>query len=271
MPLPETTESDLVAHLHDLGVRHGDRIVVHSRLISFGNIRGGVATVYAAFQRVLGDSGTLAVPTYTAALDEASIFDPTSTPSQDTGVFSEFVRKQKGAVRSRCPMHSHAAVGPDAHLLSLPSGNFSIGPGSDFELLLNAKFSLVLLGCSFKEGATFIHHSEVAAKVPYRVPLDLPRLVLGADGASVSVSCRYYGRPTTEYCENFDFILSELRGGNSLRSAACPLASSFFIPLADLHAATTQLLLRDPYALVYKGENPYTIDQYMQAGLLDHS
>jgi aminoglycoside 3-N-acetyltransferase len=267
MPLPVTSSADLDRHLAELGLAKGSRVVVHSRLISFGQIEGGAAAVYEALRRAIGEDGTLIVPTYTPALEPDTLFDPASTSSQGVGLLSEHVRMLPGAIRSQCPMHSHAAMGPDAQCLLTPSGHFSIGPGSDFELLLERGYFLLLLGCSFKEGASFIHHTEVLAKVPYRVPLDLPRKLRSSDGTAIDFPCRYYGRPTTEYCENFDLILDELRLRNVLRSTSCHFGFSHLVSLNDLHEATLSLLRKNPLALVYKGYNPYTIDLYREAGM----
>ena len=46
--IPITTAEDLSADLRSLGVRTGDHLTVHSRILSFGRIQGGVATVSEA-------------------------------------------------------------------------------------------------------------------------------------------------------------------------------------------------------------------------------
>ena len=67
MAIPITTSDDLLTQLRSLGVVAGDRLVVHARLISFGQIEGGAATVFAALMEAIGPQGTLVVPTYTLA------------------------------------------------------------------------------------------------------------------------------------------------------------------------------------------------------------
>jgi aminoglycoside 3-N-acetyltransferase len=65
MNIPTTSADDLRAHLHALGVQTGDHVTVHSRLLSFGYIDGGVASVFEMLREVVGPQGTIVVPTYT--------------------------------------------------------------------------------------------------------------------------------------------------------------------------------------------------------------
>ena len=70
----------------------------------------------------------------------------------------------------------------------------SIGPGSSFDAMQLAGFQLLLLGCTFHEGATFVHHVEAMVGVPYREWVDLERRVVTPDGITRAMQCRYYGR-----------------------------------------------------------------------------
>jgi hypothetical protein len=75
--IPITTAEDLSAHLRSLGVRTGDHLTVHSRILSFGRIQGGVATVSEAaealramekYDTVLRDNVDLRANTLTSKL-----------------------------------------------------------------------------------------------------------------------------------------------------------------------------------------------------------
>ena len=74
MNVATTSADDLRAHLHALGVRTGDHLTVHSRLLSFGYIDGGVATVFETLREVVGPRGTIVVPTYTLSEAQLTIF-----------------------------------------------------------------------------------------------------------------------------------------------------------------------------------------------------
>jgi aminoglycoside N3'-acetyltransferase len=155
MNIPTTSADDLRAHLDALGVQTGDHLTVHSRLLSFGYIDGGVATVFEALREVVGPQATIVVPTYT--LSRGTTYDIRMSPSQGVGILPEYIRQLPGVIRSACPMHNHVGLGAKAHVLKEPDGGVSIGSGSDFEALLTANFRLLLLGAGLTEGATFIH------------------------------------------------------------------------------------------------------------------
>jgi aminoglycoside 3-N-acetyltransferase len=104
---------------------------------SLGYVVGGAVTVVQALLDAVGSAGTVVVPAFTAdnsdpsrwALtrkapvpsdwwpairDHLPAFDPALTPSHNVGVIAEAVRSWPGAVRSRHPQTSFAAVGAEA-------------------------------------------------------------------------------------------------------------------------------------------------------------
>ena len=76
--------------------------------------------------------------------------------------------KEKNLIRSRCLIHNHIGIGPNAKILNLSKENISIGKGSDFEYMKLNNFKLLLLGCDPIQGATYLHHLEALHGVPYR-------------------------------------------------------------------------------------------------------
>ena len=61
-------------------------------------------------------------------------------------------------------------------------------------------------GAAFSEGATFLHHLEAVAGVPYRKWVTLPRAVVGDDGAVGTRDVQYYGRDDVRWREDFDCV-----------------------------------------------------------------
>ena len=250
MPLASTSASAMAAHLDELGVKPGDRLAVHSRLLVFGNVEGGYATVLNVLRQAVGPKGTLVVPTYT--LDRTTVYDRATSPSQNVGVLPELLRQTEGAVRSACPMHNHAALGADAGLINLPKGRVSLGEGSDFELLLREGFRLLLLGAGVSEGSTFVHHVEAEMNVPYRTWLNLPRMVRAADGSLQGMVCRYFGRGDMPVSENFEVLEAPLLASQQMRKARAHYGVSRLVSLAALNEAARAALEADSYALVTK-------------------
>lgn len=247
--LMTTSRPALADHLAALGVVAGMDVVVHSKLISFGRIDGGAETVLAALRTAVGPAGTLVFPSYT--FDTAdNIYDPGASPSTGVGALSELARCQPGTVRSLCPIHNHVALGPRAAVLTESQPSVSLGPGSDFDMLHRAGFHLLLLGCSFDEGATFLHHMEAVAQVPYRRWLPLERRLLDpADGLERTMICRYYGSTGQSMTTRFDVMIEPLRTSGCLSEARAPYGPSYRVDLDNLYHCAYRLLAGCPLAL----------------------
>ena len=220
-------------------------------MLSFGIIEGGLDVVLRALIEAVGPEGTIAVPTYSYA--RGTVFNRATTPCYFVGAFSEHVRQQPNAIRSRCPMFSHAAIGEKAKLLDEPDGRFAVGPGSDFDLLHREGFKLLLLGVTIGEGAAHGHHLEALANVPYRQWYVFDRGVVDENGEIRKVKCHYYARPDFEqrlYLDYFDPIEHSLNATGLITIVPAPLGSSSFCSLEDFTTVGLNLLAEDPFALV---------------------
>lgn len=116
------TREDIVASLREVGLRDGDGVFLHSSLSSFGEIRGGSATVLQALDDVLGPEGLIAMPAFPLVggaqeyLSTHPVFDVRNTAST-MGSLTERFRTSPGVARSLHPTHSVAARGPGAEEL----------------------------------------------------------------------------------------------------------------------------------------------------------
>lgn len=101
------TKQQIKSGLSELGLNAGDIVVAHSSLSSFGEVEGGADMVIDVLLEVIGDQGTLIVPTFNY---DPGIFDIKETPSV-VGKITETLRLRQGAVRSAHPTHSVTAIG----------------------------------------------------------------------------------------------------------------------------------------------------------------
>ncbi|MBX6751910.1 MAG: AAC(3) family N-acetyltransferase [Micromonosporaceae bacterium] len=184
--------AQLVEDLVRLGVAASQSILVHSSMRRYGPVEGGPATVVAALRDAIGPQATLVVPTHTAnnsttsdafrratrgmtpaeaAAYEASLagFDPAVTSSFGMGSVAEYVRTHPGAVRSRHPQTSFAALGPDAAAwMAVHDLDCHLGERSPLGALYRADVGILLLGVGY-ESCTALHLAE------YRLPWPPPR------------------------------------------------------------------------------------------------
>jgi aminoglycoside 3-N-acetyltransferase len=147
------TEADIIEALRQHGLNSGDVALVHSSLSRLGNVQGGAPTVIRALLEVLGDEGTLVMPSFPALgytynyLSTNPSFDVRHTPSQ-MGIITETFRKIKGVKRSLHPTDPVCAVGKETKFL-LKSHFLQLTPyneNSPFYKLITLKGKIVTLG-----------------------------------------------------------------------------------------------------------------------------
>lgn len=155
----------IVQSLHEIGVHRGDHLVVHASLRSIGVIDGGADAVIEALVEVVGDRGTVSMPSfhYTRPLPEP-YFDVRTTPGK-TGTLAEIFRRRPGVRRSIHPTHAVSALGPRAN--EFLDGHLSceaVGKGSPLDRIAQAGGYVLLIGVSHVSNTT-IHVGESHAGV----------------------------------------------------------------------------------------------------------
>lgn len=166
------TLEDLTSGFEEAGIRRGDTVFFHVSAGLLGRPEGVNSTedlnsvILQGIQKVIGPKGTVLIPTYTYSFGKGEVFDIHKTPSA-IGDFSEYFRLLPGIFRSRDPMFSVAALGPQAsHLLGeLPRTCF--GKGSLYDRMVREGAKICTLGLGW-HWATFRHHIEEIAGVPHR-------------------------------------------------------------------------------------------------------
>jgi aminoglycoside N3'-acetyltransferase/uncharacterized protein YjhX (UPF0386 family) len=155
------TEDDIYQDLLKIGIKPGDRIMVHSTLSSLGPVNGGPETVCRALIRAVGESGAIMMPSfnfYNVAKhnsDRKKIYDPEITHTV-TGAIPECFWKMPHVVRSLNPSHPVAVWGDkaefyaDGHQLTE-----TMGLNSPLHKLEQDNGKVLLIDCST---ANTFHH-----------------------------------------------------------------------------------------------------------------
>jgi len=264
----EITQSQVVEILRSLGVRAGDGLLVHSAIQFLGQPQDGVAMYLAALQEVLGldawleqerspgnaaeskaKAGCLAVPAFNFAFARGERYHPQKTPAENMGVFSEFVRRQPQAQRTRHPMQSLAVIGPCAAGLVARDTPSAFDPGSPFERMLELDFKLLLLGADL-QAASIIHYSEQRAGVPYRYWKDFRGLIY-RDQAWQACQYRMFVRHLEADAQlDLHPIQDLLQSRRQWAQRQVNYGAVAVCRLADFVAAADEILNADPWALV---------------------
>lgn len=161
------SKSGIVAGLKRLGLKRGDRVIVHSSLSSLGPVGGGADTVIDALLEAVGQEGTILVPTFGCS-DE--VFDPAKSET-GLGAIPRAFWRRPGALRSRHPLASVAGVGSDAAplLLDHEKAATAHGEGTPYHRLYERGGKVLLLGVD-QDRSTFLHTAEEMAELDYLRP-----------------------------------------------------------------------------------------------------
>lgn len=147
---PLTIQS-LADKLRACGMARGQTVAVHLAMSKLGWVIGGAEAVIRAFLAVLGEEGTLIMPTHTTnntdpgewrnppvpeswhqlIRNNTPAYRPEITTTRMMGAVPELFRTWPGVIRSQHPVGSFAAIGPNAdyltsdHALEEDTGNRS--------------------------------------------------------------------------------------------------------------------------------------------------
>ncbi|RKU24149.1 AAC(3) family N-acetyltransferase [Candidatus Poribacteria bacterium] len=181
-----TTVESLQADFEALGVKEGVVLLLHSSLSAIGWVCGGAVAVIIALQEVLGETGTLVMPTHSTDLSDPSqwknppvpevwwqtiretmpAYDPDLTPTRSMGKIAETFRKQSGVLRSSHPQSSFCARGPQASsIINNHALAYGFGEHSPLARIYDLDGSVLLLGVDHSSN-TSIHLAEYRADFP---------------------------------------------------------------------------------------------------------
>lgn len=240
------TRESLTRDLRRIGLRSGDKVVVHSSLKAIGKTDGGAETVVSALLDAVGPAGLLAVPTFSY---QATRFNPATEPSV-TGAITETVRHWPSAVRSWHPTHSWAMIGPDAARIA--EGHHLIGGvsfGSPLDRIAQAGGKILLLGVGHAANTT-IHVGETHARVPY---LDIPFFADSPRTATVIAGEREIPVDLIDpsgCSRSFGMVEYILRRDESIRDGKIGNAISHLMSGVDVIDAAKEILAVEPDALL---------------------
>jgi aminoglycoside 3-N-acetyltransferase len=159
-----------------LGVEPGQVLYVRSSYDDMRSITAKPMEIVRTLCEIVGDSGTIAMPTYPMTglsqdyLDAHPWFDWHRTASQ-SGLLTELFRRLPGTERSLNPTHPLAARGPRAAWLveGHERCETPFGAGSPFEKLIEADARVLSLG---RFGHMTLRHLA-DDRIKHRLPFDL--------------------------------------------------------------------------------------------------
>lgn len=165
------TSDDIKNSLKKIGIRKGDSIFIHSNLGYLGLLDGCknadelCREFLDAVKDVLGEDGTLIVPTFSYSFCHGEVYNPYKTETK-CGILSTYIRKKYPENRSLDPNFSICGIGKLMEIYKNCNIHESFGNGSFWELFLKYNGKIVCI--NFDAGSTFVHYIERINNVSYR-------------------------------------------------------------------------------------------------------
>ncbi len=179
-------KQDIVDALRNVGLERGDTVIVHTSLGRIGYVCGGAQTVIEALTEVVGEDGTIMMPTQSWKnldpetgvhwdADKADwdrirenwpAYDKAITPTNTMGTVAEMFRSWPGAIRTDHPARSFAAWGRNAAYLTADHDLSDIfGESSPLAKLYELDGKVLLIGVDYDKN-TSLHLADVRATYP---------------------------------------------------------------------------------------------------------
>ena len=254
-----------------IGISKGRVVLVKTDLRRLGPYESISKTeVLKAHLRVLSDlvdlgKGTIVVPTASGSLCNTDMpFDLKNTPSE-RGILTEYIRRQKNAVRSRHPFTSYTALGADAERICSNVSRHSFGLESPKDRMFELDAMYLSVGVEPFASCTYVHHMELLMGVPYRYTKEFVHPIVQGDG-SVTKELFYlfiwYNRNMPlKRNRNVKIFQHYFNSGYKLKEASLGQGKVYGYSCSDFCKTTADYLKGDIYGLLSEPpENrPYRI------------
>ena len=76
------TKEVLIHKFFQLGIKQGDTLLVHASLSSLGYVVGGAETLFLALRDIIGDQGTIVVPSQTVEISDPATWQYPPVPKE---------------------------------------------------------------------------------------------------------------------------------------------------------------------------------------------
>ncbi len=170
---------------HNLGIKQGEMLLVHSSLSSIGFVVGSSEAVVLALLQVVGNEGTIIMPSQTMQnsnpedwenppvpnewhhiiYDELPVYDSITTPTCMMGAIAETFRTFPGTKRSNHPQTSFCANGKYAYEITCEHElTPQFGTKTPLGKMYNYGAKVLLIGVNYNK-CTCFHMSETLSGV----------------------------------------------------------------------------------------------------------
>ena len=227
---------------------------MHTELINLGiplvSKKEFLNIIISCFLEVLGDGGTLIMPTFTYNFCRYQDYDKIHSKST-MGILTEFFRKIEKSVRTNDPIFSFAIQGAKTKFF-LKDTSTCFGEGCVYDMLHKNNGKILLFGTE-NSGYTFTHFIEEKLKIDYRHFKEFSGKLIDEDGRTYSKSIKLYVRDT-KFSLDIEKHKKILQESNNFKKEFLGNAPIVCIN-SKLYLSEFEKALRiNPHCLLKKGE-----------------
>lgn len=162
---------DLPSRYAALGIKKGDTVFIHAKLVAFGGVAGSKEELCRYFLDplldLLGPSGTVVALSHTFSYtSHGTPYIHEESPSE-SGMLTEYIRTMKGTQRSFHPFASVIAYGAKAEFITKDVSRSAYGWGSPWQRMHELGAKCLYLGLTCGVSCTFLHYVEQLYGVPH--------------------------------------------------------------------------------------------------------
>ncbi len=249
--MESVNQSRLVDDLrHNMGLRAGDRVAVHSSMKSLGPVEGGPMALIAALIEAIGgpERGTLLMPCFTKPLDEVDVLH---TPCR-LGLVPETFRTFPGVVLSNNRTHRVAVFGKEAvEIAGCHNRSTELGIGSPFHEFARRGGITLHIGCDLRS-SSLVHVAE------HMYPMPFSHAMIGYPGYEKPISL-VLPDGTKRVCPPIELpgdsagfvnLQKEMERLGLIHHGTVAAAECMRLHSLDILAIAVEMLARDPMALL---------------------
>ena len=242
------SKTDLLDGFRKIGLQKGNVVYIASSLASLGLMDNPVDDTLWALREVVGNEGTLIMPTFNFGFCQGDVFDRENTPSS-CGVLSEAFRQLPDAFRTWSPAyHSVSVVGAKAQEISEIVSITSFGRDSVFQYLHDIDCKQLLIGCGYEDGVAHFHWLEELHEVPYRYWKKFEGEVV-LDGKAIHRSFFMFAR-RLEITPNADLIGEKFEQSGLVKQTDIGLCRLRAFDIKDFKGFIEPYFVENPLAII---------------------
>ncbi len=205
------SDKDLIDAFYQLGIKRGDILCVHTELFKFGipllSRNEFLQTILNCFFEVIGQEGTLIMPTFTYSFCKNEVYDKINSKTK-MGALNEYFRKQTGVKRTNDPIFSFAIKGAKEELF-LKDTTSCFGENCVYEVLTKENGKLLNFGDTLS--FTYFHYPEEYFGIYYRYNKIFQGLIIDENKQIHKKQINFYVRKENLYPNEIkikDFLIS---------------------------------------------------------------